>query len=295
MGGRSGLPVLVDLEASALCLRCRIEDRGTPLPGDTLPGGSLPATDPVAHEKWPEGGFGWALLRRLTDDLTYHRAWRLEKKKKTGFASRSPDRVATRPTAQPQGWRPLGDRPLSANFCRQNKEMPYCAPISAANRCDIYWRSCRGFPRRRVYQAPTQCATSRSLPQPLPNTTLKHALAVGVRTRSLRVGYPSGGTECAISIIRAGPRSTRKTACARPRTLWRRKSRSISFQAGGNAVDAAIAGSVLLGLCEPAMTGIGGDCFALVKPAGSEEIIALNGSGARACRAVRGRDAGCRP
>jgi len=72
-GGRSGLPVLVDLEANALCLRCRIEDRGTPLPGDTLPGGSLPATDPVAHEKWPEGGFGWALLRRLTDDLTYHR------------------------------------------------------------------------------------------------------------------------------------------------------------------------------------------------------------------------------
>ena len=48
---------------------------------------------------------------------------------------------------------------------------------------------------------------------------------------------------------------------------------------GGNAVDAAIAGAVLLGLCEPAMTGIGGDCFVLVKPAGTEEIIALNGSG----------------
>jgi gamma-glutamyltranspeptidase/glutathione hydrolase len=51
------------------------------------------------------------------------------------------------------------------------------------------------------------------------------------------------------------------------------------LQSGGNAVDAAIAGSVLLGLCEPAMTGIGGDCFALVKPAGSEDVIALNGSG----------------
>lgn len=52
-----------------------------------------------------------------------------------------------------------------------------------------------------------------------------------------------------------------------------------TLEAGGNAVDAAIAGAVLLGLCEPAMTGIGGDCFVLVKPAGQENIVALNGSG----------------
>lgn len=51
------------------------------------------------------------------------------------------------------------------------------------------------------------------------------------------------------------------------------------LEAGGNAADAAIAGAVLLGICEPQMTGIGGDCFVLLKPAGSEEVIALNGSG----------------
>jgi gamma-glutamyltranspeptidase / glutathione hydrolase len=51
------------------------------------------------------------------------------------------------------------------------------------------------------------------------------------------------------------------------------------LQAGGNAADAALAGAVLLGLCEPQMTGIGGDCFVLVKPAGSETVTALNGSG----------------
>ena len=59
------------------------------------------------------------------------------------------------------------------------------------------------------------------------------------------------------------------------------------LEAGGNAADAAIAGAVLLGICEPQMTGIGGDCFALISPAGSDDVIALNGSG----RAPSGIDA----
>ena len=51
------------------------------------------------------------------------------------------------------------------------------------------------------------------------------------------------------------------------------------LQSGGNAVDAAIAGAVLLGFAEPQSCGIGGDCFVLLKPAGKERILALNGSG----------------
>lgn len=51
------------------------------------------------------------------------------------------------------------------------------------------------------------------------------------------------------------------------------------LQRGGNAMDAAIGAAVLLGICEPQMTGIGGDCFVLYTRPGSDEIHALNGSG----------------
>ncbi len=48
---------------------------------------------------------------------------------------------------------------------------------------------------------------------------------------------------------------------------------------GGNAADAAVAAAVICGLAEPAMAGLAGDMFALVKPANSDEVLGLNGSG----------------
>ena len=51
------------------------------------------------------------------------------------------------------------------------------------------------------------------------------------------------------------------------------------LERGGNAADAALAAAMVLNIAEPQMTGLAGDCFVLLKPAGEERIVALNGSG----------------
>ena len=51
------------------------------------------------------------------------------------------------------------------------------------------------------------------------------------------------------------------------------------LKSGGNAVDAALAMNAVLCIAEPHMTGVGGDCFAMLSVDGSTNIKALNGSG----------------
>ncbi|MFP4273637.1 MAG: ATP-binding protein [Paracoccaceae bacterium] len=56
---------------SALCFE--VSDDGGPMPGGALPSGMLPDLDTPCADL-PEGGFGWCLIRSLTEDLRYCRS-----------------------------------------------------------------------------------------------------------------------------------------------------------------------------------------------------------------------------
>lgn len=53
-------------------LVCVLRDQGKRMPGDRLPQGK-PADTGADIDDLPEGGFGWMLIRRLTQNLVYRR------------------------------------------------------------------------------------------------------------------------------------------------------------------------------------------------------------------------------
>lgn len=54
-------------------LWCEVCDHGAPMPNGVPPAGLRADVDPAARDDLPEGGFGWAMVRELTEDIQYHR------------------------------------------------------------------------------------------------------------------------------------------------------------------------------------------------------------------------------
>ena len=71
----------------------------------------------------------------------------------------------------------------------------------------------------------------------------------------------------------------RRWAIATPHTLATQAGAE-AFDAGGNAVDAALAAAVTLAVVYPQACGVGGDLFALVARSEQPEVVAINSSGA---------------
>lgn len=70
--GRAPGPVTLTLQRANDALDCVIEDGGAALPGGTLPAGRMqPVADRPAD--LAEGGWGWALIRALAQDIDYRR------------------------------------------------------------------------------------------------------------------------------------------------------------------------------------------------------------------------------
>ncbi|HMO06518.1 MAG TPA: ATP-binding protein [Paracoccaceae bacterium] len=63
-------PIEVQLLPDRGGFACIVRDRGTAMPGGTLPAGLPPSPD---GPNPPEGGFGWHLIRSLVQDLSYVR------------------------------------------------------------------------------------------------------------------------------------------------------------------------------------------------------------------------------
>jgi serine/threonine-protein kinase RsbW len=59
--------VAVTVSLRPLGLACEVLDEGAAMPNNAPPAGQLPEGD------LPEGGFGWHLIRSLTQDLSYRR------------------------------------------------------------------------------------------------------------------------------------------------------------------------------------------------------------------------------
>lgn len=72
--GQPGQVVEMTLTCDGETIETLILDDGVPMPGEQLPQGRVHDLDSLDLADLPEGGFGWFLIRELTQDLHYSRS-----------------------------------------------------------------------------------------------------------------------------------------------------------------------------------------------------------------------------
>lgn len=70
--GKDDGQVVLETNLQGSEISCQVWDDGVEMPNGTLPAGVLPDVD-TELDDLPEGGFGWYLIRTLTESLTYER------------------------------------------------------------------------------------------------------------------------------------------------------------------------------------------------------------------------------
>jgi serine/threonine-protein kinase RsbW len=70
--GQTNGIIQLSIREGRMCLFVEVKDRGLPLPNNALPTPRLP--DLIGNQaSLPEGGFGWALINSMTENLSYTR------------------------------------------------------------------------------------------------------------------------------------------------------------------------------------------------------------------------------
>ncbi|MBY4893970.1 ATP-binding protein [Rhodobacteraceae bacterium N5(2021)] len=68
-----GHPIELSIWFDDTGLWCNVHDQGAPMPGGVPPEGRGACIDASDRDGLPEGGFGWAMVHALTQDLQYLR------------------------------------------------------------------------------------------------------------------------------------------------------------------------------------------------------------------------------
>jgi len=153
--------IRVEIAQIGAGIHCEIHDAGSPLPGLALPQGMRPPLN-APRADLPEGGFGWYMIRSLTQDLHYSRSRGMNR---LGFTVRASSAWADHPAKLTSRKAVRSRRTSFSGKLAIAVDSPISDRIADRVRHHTLSCSCIWLPSAPRLTAPTQFAVSRSPPQ----------------------------------------------------------------------------------------------------------------------------------